>query len=55
MLKRIISAMLVAVMAVSLMASCGNEASKPANGETVNLEIWHTDPEDLEVTSNHQR
>ena len=56
MFKRIISALLAAAMMLSLMASCGKEvAEKPANGETVNLEIWHTDPEDLDVTSNHQR
>ncbi len=54
MLKRIISAMLVAVMAISLMASCG-ETKAPVEGGDVNLEIWHTGAEDQEVTSTHQR
>ena len=56
MLKRIISALLVAVMAVSLMASCGNEASKePVATDGVNLEVWVTDAEDQSETSNYQR
>ncbi len=55
MLKRIISAMLACVMAVSLMASCGNEASKPTTEGDVHLEVWVTDAEDQEETSNYQR
>ncbi len=56
MLKRIISAMLVAVMAISLMASCSNEAGKePVATDGVNLEVWVTDAEDQKETSNYQR
>jgi len=54
MLKRIISAMLVAVMAISLMASCG-ETKAPVEGGDVNLEVWITSAEDQEETSVYQR
>ncbi len=56
MLKRILSVLLVAAMAVSMMAGCGNEGKAPANeGGKVTLELWHGSAEDTLESSNHQR